>query len=123
MSEQDTSSKKKFNLKGLWWKIPLILIALVWFISTLGVGGGLPACDSSNAKNTLAKSFDNSQFARNLNLKAIEVSGVQEVAGSSEKQRNCSGNITMNNSKVAPVVFKMNLRDDGQYLLKFEVQQ
>lgn len=125
MSDQDaTPKKKKFNTKGLWWKIPLMAISLLVFINALGGGsGGLPECQSNRAKNTLTKAFDSSQFARSLNLSVVDITESTERGGSTKKQMLCRANIVMNNGNAASVHFQMDLRDDGQFLLSFQVQE
>jgi len=126
MSDQEKPKKKKLNLKGLWWKIPLVIIGLIGMInamSNVNSREGLPKCGSSNAKDTLSQAFDNSQFAKNMNLNAIEITGSKELNGSTKKQRNCTANITLNNSKTVSALFKLMARDNGNYMLEFEIQE
>lgn len=83
---------------------------------------GIPKCDSTIAKDGLKNAFDQSQFARTLNLSMIEISAPQETAfDSKSKIRTCSGIITMNSAEKVDVEFKLEGRADGQYMLTFEV--
>lgn len=125
MSEEPQSKKKLLSLKGWWWKLPLLLIGLIGLLSGLGAfgPGGLPTCESSNAKSTLSNAFNQSQFARNLNLSTVQVQGAKELAGSNENQRLCTAQITMNNGNAVPVNFVMTKQQGGQFLLRFEVLQ
>ena len=125
MSEEPQPKKKLLSLKGWWWKLPLILIGLIGLLSGLGAfgPGGLPTCESSNAKSTLSNAFDQSQFARSLNLSTVQVQGAKELAGSNETQRLCVARISMNNGNTVPVNFVMTKQQGGQFLLRFEVQQ
>ena len=121
MSEEPKAKNKLLNLKGWWWKLLLVIIGLMM----IGVfdSAGLPKCDSSNAKNTLTDAFDQSQFARSLNLSAVQISEAKEIAGSTEKQRNCNSKIAMNNTETVSVDYKMNLQDNGGFMLEFKVQE
>ena len=115
----------RLNLKGWWWKFPLLFIAIIIFLNTLGVFGpaGLPKCASSNAKKTLTEAFDQSQFARTLNLSVVQISEAKELTGSTEKQKNCNAQITMNNGNTVSVDYKMNLQDKGRFILQLQVRQ
>lgn len=82
----------------------------------------VPKCDSSAAKDALKNAFDQSQFARTMNLSAIEVSATREnTFDSLNKTRTCSGAISMNNTEKANVDFKVESRTNEQFLLTFEV--
>jgi hypothetical protein len=83
----------------------------------------IPKCNSTQAKDTLIKAFDQSQFARTLNLSAIEVSTPQENSFSvTSKTRSCSGILTMNNTEKVTVAFQMTDREDDKFMLTFEVK-
>jgi len=83
---------------------------------------GIPKCDSVVANDTLKKAFDQSQFARTLNISAIEISAIRESAFESKSNaRTCFGTVTMNNTKKVDVNFKIVGRTNGQFMLTFEV--
>ena len=125
MSDTTETKKKRFNLKGWWWKFPLAFVGIILLLNSIGVFGpsGLPTCDSSNAKSTLTQAFDQSQFARQLSISAIQINDPQEVSGSTEKQRICSAQVAMNNGETVPVDYRMDLQENGQFMLKFQVRQ
>ena len=121
----DEVTKKRFSLKGWWWKLPLALIGLIGVLDAMGsfAPAGLPTCDSANARDTLTKAFDNSQFARNLGLSAIQISAAKETGGAPEKRRDCTAVVSMNNAQTVVVDYTMALQDDGQYMLTFRVRE
>lgn len=82
----------------------------------------LPECDSGSAKETLAEAFNQSQFARSLNLSSIEVNGAKRISDS-EKLKTCSANIVLNNTNEVKVDYELELREGGNYMLTFEVQE
>lgn len=82
----------------------------------------VPKCDDRNAVATLKQAFDQSQFARAMNLSAIETSRLQEERFNLEtKSRECSGVITMNNTEKVNVMVNIAGRDNGRFMLTFEV--
>lgn len=82
----------------------------------------VPKCDSNATKDGLKNAFDQSQFARSLNLSAIEILAPRENSfDSKNKIRTCSGAITMNNTKKVDVNFKIEGRTEGRFMLTFEV--
>lgn len=123
MSDENVK-KKRLNLKGWWWKFPIAGIGLLVLLSSLGIlgTGGLPECSSSNAKGTLTDAFNQSQFARSLNLSAIQISNPHEATGSSAQRRNCTAELKLNNGESAMTDFVMTLQENGQYMLEFEVR-
>ncbi|SCA56972.1 exported hypothetical protein [Candidatus Terasakiella magnetica] len=123
MSEKDTTSTKKPIYKRWWFRIPLVLLGLSLLLGQFTGGGGLPACDSSRAKGTLAKAFDQSQFARNMGLAVVEIKESTELTSSIDKKKDCFAKITMNNANTVPVLYQLALRDNGSYMLTFEVQE
>jgi hypothetical protein len=81
---------------------------------------GVPKCDGSVAKDLLRKSFDQSQFARTLNLSAVEVSTARELTfDSSNSTRKCFATVVMNNTEKMNLDFKMEKRSNG-IMLTFE---
>lgn len=85
---------------------------------------GVPKCDSTITKDTLKNAFDQSQFARTLNLSMIEISAPQENAFDSKSRiRTCSGIITMNNTEKVDAKFNIEGRTDGQFMLTVEVAE
>lgn len=124
--------------RGLWWKIPLIAI-VGWFAVTFFYGFfsrdiavAFVTCDSGNAKDTLRQAFDQSQVARQNNVSAIEVSEASELEYRDTliyapeaphirpaHIRVCKANVTMNNTQVLKLKFRMEYRSDGTYMLVF----
>lgn len=127
-------SRPKPGSAKRWWKIPLALVGfavgITFFygaISTLNGTAGSAAgttCDSDAAKDTLKHAFDLSQFARTLNLSAIEVSNpIEQTHDAKTGARSCKGDISMNNASVAHVTYKIEPRPNGQFMLTFEVDE
>lgn len=111
---------------GKGFKTVCIVIALLLWgfnIARLVSPGGLPTCESSNAKETLTQAFDQSQMARDLNLSVVQVRNVATSSGSTEKQRRCSADLILNNGETIPVDFSMAGQGDGTFFLDFIMRQ
>lgn len=111
---------------GKGFKAVCIVIALLLWgvnIARLIGPGGLPTCESSNAKETLTQAFDQSQMARNLNLSVVQVENTITLPGSNDKQRQCSADLMLNNGETIPVDFSMIGQGDGTFLLDFIMKQ
>lgn len=84
---------------------------------------GIPKCTELQTIEGLKKAFDESQFARTLNLSAIEVTNPREVSFDiASKTRMCAGIITMNNTEKANISYALEGRGNGRYMLTFEVK-
>ena len=118
---------KRGRASGLWWKLLVGAVGAVGLIASLAINfnkgvASLPACDSEQAKSTLGEAFNRSQFARTMNLSAVEVTDAAEKAFDAKANaRTCAGNVAMNNRSTARVIYTMQGRAGGQYLLTFEV--
>lgn len=119
----NTGSSKQKKSRGLLWKIPLALIGLAGLLNAFGIGGDSKLkCDASNAKTTLKGAFDQSQFARTLNLSAIDINDITEKNRDDKAGTlSCRATITMNTTKKVPVSYKIEQHNDGKFLLTFEV--
>lgn len=119
----NTGSSKPKKSRGLLWKIPLALIGFAGLLNAFGVGGHSKLkCDTDNAKTTLKAAFDQSQFARTLNLSAIDISDVTEKSHDDKAgELSCRANIMLNTTKKVPVSYKIEQHKDGKFLLTFEV--
>ena len=98
----------------------MLAIGLILLVTTLSCSQSLPECDSENAKETLEKAFNDSQFARALHLSVIGISDARERFGS-ERRKECTAYVLMNNTRQVQVEYDMELKEDGEYLLIFEV--
>ena len=103
-----------------WLKVPTLMIAILLLANVLGCSTGLPGCDSSSAKQTLEKAMNEAQWARALYLSVVDVSSARERSGS-EKRRECTADVLMNNLSEVQVKYTMDLKEGGQYILKLEV--
>lgn len=119
LGAKKTEPKKS---KGLLWKVPVSLIGIVALLATWGVFETGLKCDSSSSKKALKSAFDQSQFARTLNLSAVDITDV------TEKSRNdtagelmCHATVTMNTAKQVPVEYKIQVHKDGRFLIVFQV--
>ena len=132
----NTSSPKVKKSRRLFLAIPLLIIGTISLLNALGslaghtgpespVGNSNSSklqCNSAVAKDTLQKAFDQSQFARTINLSAILVSDVTEQSRDEKSgELSCRATITLNTTKKAPVSYKIQLSPDGHFLLTFEV--
>lgn len=84
----------------------------------------VPLCESTEAKATLQKSFDQSQVARTQNLSAVEVIGSRETKYDKTKGiRICTASLSVNNTAIPnlSVVFELEKREGGQFMLTFQV--
>lgn len=122
-----TGSTKAKKSRRLLWAIPLIIIGAVGLLDAAGSLAGKSKnsksqCDSAVVKGTLQKAFDQSQFARTLNLSAILVSDVTEQSRDAKSgELSCRATITLNTTKKSPVSYKIQQSPDGHFLLTFEV--
>lgn len=119
-----TDSPKTKKSRRLLWAIPLIILGAMGLLDAVGDLGGKSKlqCNSAVAKDTLQKAFDQSQFARSINLSAILVSDVTEQSRDAKSgELSCRATITLNTTKKAPVSYKIQLSPDGHFLLTFEV--
>lgn len=120
--ESNTPKKKK---SWPWWQWALaIFLGLVLFGNQISkIEGGVPSCDSSTAQDTLKEAFDQSQFARSLNLSVVEIANSKETSFDKDaKMRVCTAKITMNNTTDVNVEYKIEGRENGQFMLTFETQ-
>jgi len=120
-----TPKKKKSAIRTLvTWALGLFIVFAAGsaLLSVMGGGGGVPSCDSSDAKKTLMQAFDGSQFARTLNLSAIDVSKPTEAKyDANKKARECAALVKMNNTAEVGVKYSMERKEGGRFLLTFEV--
>jgi len=138
----NSSSPKVKKSRRLLWAIPLLLIGTISLLNALGSLAGHTApvspvspvsnvgnssssklqCNSAVAKDTLQKAFDQSQFARSMNLSAILVSDATEQSRDEKSgELSCRAIIMLNTTKKAPVSYKIQLSPDGHFLLTFEL--
>lgn len=144
----NTSSPKAKKSRRLFWAFPLLFIGTISLLSALGSLAGHPGtdstvspvnqvgpsspvaisngsklrCDSATAQDTLQRAFDQSQFARSMNLSAILVSDVKEQSRDAKTDvLVCRATITLNTTRKAPVSYKMEQTAGGKFLLTFEV--
>lgn len=83
---------------------------------------GFAKCAASSTIALVIKAFDGSQYARTLNLSAIEVTHPQEVSfDMASKTRMCSGIITMNNTKKVNASYGLEARGNGMYMVTVEI--
>ena len=123
--------KTRFNLKGIWWKIPLLLISIFGLVSGITTidranrtaSSNLPTCASPEAETTLRDAFNQSQFARTDNLSAVEIQEARSTAGSQKQRVNCTAKLLLNNLANAEVAYAMEPRSDGTFMLTFEVRR
>lgn len=115
--------RKKSFAKSWWFRVPLLALGLVLLADlmiTLG-NNSLPACDSSNVKETLQKAFDNAQFARQMSLSVVDIRDAVNVSGPSDKPLSCKATVVLNNTEELSVQYELEGKDNGQYMLEFEV--
>jgi hypothetical protein len=121
LSPNSTKAKKSYRL---FWAIPLAIIGAMGLFDAVGDLGGHSKmnCESAAAKGTLQKAFDQSQFARAMNLSAIQISNATEQNRDPKSgELSCRATITLNTTNKIPVAYKMEQGEKGQFLLTFEV--
>jgi hypothetical protein len=125
LSPSSTNVKKSYRLL---WAIPVIILGAMGILDAASDLGGLSGghskfqCDGTVAKDTLQKAFDQSQFARNMNLSAIQISDVSEQSRDPKSgELSCQAIIMLNTTNKVPVSYKMENGQKGQFLLTFEV--
>lgn len=119
-----TGGTKVKKSRRLLWAIPLIIIGAASLLNATGdlAGHSKLQCDSAAAKDTLQKAFDQSQFARTMNLSAIQISDATEQSRDAKSGGlSCRATMTLNTTKKAPVSYKMERGQNGSFLLTFEV--
>jgi hypothetical protein len=89
-----------------------------------GVGAEMPECDSSAARDTLMEAVNQSQSGRLGGLSAIEIVGAPAQIGDyqSGKTRYCKGAVRLNTTAVLNVTFRLEPRENGQFMLTYEEQ-
>ena len=114
---------RKRSLFALSLAIGFVAISLSYLVivSWVTFGDTLPECNSSNAKRTLTEAINRAQFFRSFNLEVVEVRMIKEAGYVKNNNRICSADIYLNNSNTMPIKYKMESRNDSQYLLTFEV--
>lgn len=118
------SGAKVKKSRRLLWAIPLIIIGAAGLLNAAGDLAGQPKlqCDSAAAKDTLQKAFDQSQFARTMNLSAILISDAAEKSRDAKSGAlSCRATVTLNTTEKAPVSYQMEHGKNGSFLLTFEV--
>lgn len=118
------SGAKAKKSRRLLWAIPLIIIGAAGLLNATGdlAGQSTLQCDSATAKDTLQKAFDQSQFARTMNLSAILISEATEQSREAKSGAlSCRASLTLNTTKKALVSYKMELGQNGKFLLTFEL--
>ena len=116
--------------KVIWYKrrsyriVTVILAIVILAYHLFGKSDGLPKCGSSVAVTTLKKAIDQSQFARNLNLSAIDIEGVKETSfDEAVKRRTCEASVTFNNTEKAPIDYRLDGRPSGQFMIEFRLRE
>ena len=107
----------------VWLKVPSLpslMIAILLLANVQGCSTGLPECDSSSARQTLEKAMNEAQWARAMYLSVVDISGARERSGS-DKRKECTADVLMNNLSEVQVKYTMNLRGSEGYILRFEV--
>ena len=121
------AAPRRSRYNGLLWKIPLAFMAIICVnlaFNSLSGGIGLPKCESDNVNNALQDAFTQSQFARTLNLSAIEIGAIKEGSTKSPSgKRECSALVVMNNTEKVHVHYALEARENGKYILTFEVTE
>jgi len=98
--------------------------ALALTLTSCGSWYQLPTCDNSAAIETLKKAFDGAQFARTLNLSAVDVGSVSESSyDDASGTRKCVAVLTMNNTNKVTVDYQLEKRAAGKFMLTFQIQQ
>lgn len=118
------SGAKVKKSRRLLWAIPLIIMGAAGLLNAAGNLAGQPRlqCDSAAAKDTLQKAFDQSQFARTMNLSVILISDTAEKSrDATSGALSCRATLTLNTTKKALVSYKMEHGQNGSFLLTFEV--
>src|SRR5690625_7166131 len=82
---------------------------------------GLPNCERKAGKKTLMEAFNPAQFARPMSLSAIEITDARTTSGSNERLRRCTAIIALNNLERVAVKYTLAPRDDGRFMLEFEI--
>ncbi len=107
-------------MKVRWFKLSTLAIGLLLLVNTLSCSQSLSECDSSNAKETLERAFNDSQFARAMYLSVVDISGARERFSSPERKE-CTAYVLMNNAREVQVEYEMDLKENGKYILTFEI--
>jgi len=101
-------------------RMRLLILTCTVILSGCGFMG-LPNCESNAAKKTLMEAFNQAQFARQMSLSAIEITDARTTSGSNERLRRCTAIIALNNLERVAVKYTLAPRDDGRFMLEFEI--
>lgn len=110
--------KKKLNTKGLYWKIPVIILGLIAVArSALNVNehDNLPSCDSRRVERTIKKNFGNIPAAKMLEVNAIDVFDFEEESFERDKHRTCLATVMTSQGKNVKVKIRFFMRRDKEF--------
>ena len=107
------------------WIINLLLVSvcvvLVLFIVRVYNNrfSPFPKCTSHRAAGDFKSTFDGSQYARTLNLSAIDVVGQRTIFDdTASKRRVCQAKLMLNNAQTLTYRFTFTLRPNGGYYVE-----
>jgi RNA polymerase subunit RPABC4/transcription elongation factor Spt4 len=96
----------------------LVIVILVLFIGLVYKNrvSPFPDCTSRPAARDFKSTFDGSQYARTLNLSAIDVVGQRTVSDdTTSRRRVCQATLMLNNAQNLTYRFTFTLRTNGGY--------
>ncbi len=80
-----------------------------------------PACTSSDAAQNFKNTFNGSQYARSLNLTAIDVTDQKKISESADgKKLVCQATLMLNNAEKATYTFTFTPASGGQFYIEGE---
>jgi hypothetical protein len=80
-----------------------------------------PSCTSDDAGNSFKDVFNNGQYARTMNLTAIDVIDQKKISGSTGgKKLVCQATLMLNNADKVPFTFTFTPAKDGQFYIEGE---
>ena len=115
----DGGEKKKLvNTKGLYWKIPVIilgLIGLVRSISNVNEHDLLPSCDSRRVERTIKKDFGKIPAARIQEVSAVDVFDFEEESFEKDKHRTCLATVMTSQGGNVRVNIRFFIQRDKEF--------
>lgn len=115
-------------------------IGVIWYMASGGTNGSpsqdspsqaadtaqvtesiFPSCTSDDAGNNFKDVFNNSQYARTMNLTAIDVIDQKKISGSTGgKKLVCQATLMLNNADKVPFTFTFTPAKNGQFYIEGE---
>jgi hypothetical protein len=100
---------------GLWWKLPLALLAL-WLIWPRGAPAGFPTCEAGTTRELVRRAIENADDRGQVHRRLLALDQIRELVGDAEKRdRTCVGEAVLNSGE-RRIVWQLYARGDSIFV-------